>query len=145
MKFWRVTSFLMVCGSTVAAICLPAAAQEEAATSLSIELNGLQATEEGCRLTFVAANRLNEDITRAAYELAFFNEKGLVERLTVLDFQSLPADQTKVRQFDLPDLDCGNLERILVNDATACEATDTAVCMERLETTARDDAVVFGQ
>ena len=50
-----------------------AAAQEGGEPpSLSIELNGLAPAEGACRLTFVAANRLGEDITRAAYEVALF-------------------------------------------------------------------------
>src|SRR5690606_29075685 len=84
-----------------------AAAQEGGEPpSLSIELNGLAPAEGACRLTFVAANRLGEDITRAAYEVALFGADGLVKRLTVLDFKELPDRETKVRQFDLPDVEC---------------------------------------
>ncbi len=110
--------------------------------SLSLELNGAEATERGCRLTFVAANRLGEDIDRAAYEVALFGTDGLVKRLTVLDFKDLPDGQTKVRQFDLPDIDCEGLGRVLINGATACEGGENA-CMDALKTETRG-SVAFG-
>ncbi|MCT7375292.1 hypothetical protein [Chelativorans salis] len=123
---------------------LPAKAQEGGAPpSLSLELNGTEATERGCRLTFVAANRLGEDIERAAYEVALFGTDGLVKRLTVLDFKALPDGQTKVRQFDLPDIDCEGLGRVLVNGATVCEGGEKNACMERLKTATRG-SVAFG-
>jgi len=113
-------------------------------SSLSLELNGTEASQRGCRLTFVAANRLGQDLTRAAYEVALFGKDGLVKRLTVLDFKELPNGETKVRQFDMPDIDCADLGRVLLNDATACEGAEPGSCMKRLETVARGD-VAFGK
>ncbi|WP_028034860.1 hypothetical protein [Chelativorans sp. J32] len=112
--------------------------------SLSLELNGAEASQRGCRLTFVAANRLGKDISRTAYEVALFGKDGVVKRLTVLDFKELPDGETKVRQFDLPDLNCSDLGRILLNGATACEGPEASACMERLETATRS-AVTFGK
>jgi len=112
--------------------------------SLSLELNGAEASQRGCRLTFVAANRLGEDIARTAYEVALFGKDGVVKRLTVLDFKEIPDGETKVRQFDLPDLDCTDLGRILLNGATACEGPKASACMERLQTATRS-AITFGK
>ncbi|WEX11875.1 hypothetical protein [Chelativorans sp. AA-79] len=132
-------------GFLVAAGALPAAAQGDGnQPSLSIELNGAEPSERGCRLTFVAANRLGQDIARAAYEVALFGKDGLVERLTILDFKELPDAETKVRQFDMPEIDCANLGRVLINGATACEGPDASACMKRLEATTRG-AVAFGK
>ena len=111
---------------------------------LSLELNGAEPSERGCRLTFVAANRLGQDIARAAYEVALFGKDGLVKRLTVLDFKVLPESETKVRQFVIPDMDCADLGRVLINDATACDGPETAACMRQLETAARG-ALAFGK
>lgn len=119
-----------------------AIAQNERA-ALRLELNNAQPVEAGCRLTFVATNDLGIDLERAAYEVALFDGDGLVERLTVLDFKALPEGQTKVRQFDLPDLDCTGLGRVLINGTTACEGTDADACMRQLETTTRG-SVAFG-
>lgn len=123
-----------------------AAAQEAAASpSLELELNALEATDSGCRFTFVVSNAMGSDLDKAAYEVALFNSDGMVERLTVLDFRSLPDGKTKVRQFDLSETDCDDIGRVLVNDATACdgEGVEPAACMDRLEATTRTD-VEFG-
>ncbi|WP_336056674.1 hypothetical protein [Nitratireductor sp. CH_MIT9313-5] len=132
-------SILMAAAMLTAA---PAHAQEEQ-QKLSIELNGVAAVENGCRLTFVASNTLKQDITKAAYEFAIFNSKGLVERLSVLDFQDLPAGRTKVRQFDIGGIACENLSRILVNEAKSCEGASADVCLGQLEASSKAD-IDFG-
>jgi len=68
-----------------------------------------------------------------------------VEKLMILDFSPLPIGKTRVRQFDLADMPCDNISRILINDASACEgdALPKNICVEDLETKARAD-VEFG-
>jgi len=125
---------------------LAASAQaQEAGPALRIELNALQPSQSGCRLTFVATNLLPQDITKAAFEVVLFNKAGMVERLSVFDFQELPASRTRVRQFALAGADCANISRILVNGATACEGTgvDAKAC-GRIETTTKGDVVFSG-
>ncbi|TIV76481.1 MAG: hypothetical protein E5V78_29760 [Mesorhizobium sp.] len=120
----------------------PAAAS---APALSLELNAAQPSEKGCRLTFVVNNALGADLSKAAFEIALFNEAGVVDRLTVLDFKDLPAGKTKVTRFDLAGADCGKLSRVLINSATECAGSgvDPAACMRALKTSART-AIAFG-
>lgn len=103
-------------------------------TRLVIELNALEPSERGCRVTFVAANNLDGDLDRAAYELAFFDTDGLVSRLAVVDFLDLDQGRTKVRQFEFAGMDCAAIGRILVNDLAECVGADieAASCMSRL-------------
>lgn len=126
----------------------PAAAQgnETADRTIRIELNGLEPSQQGCRFTFVAENGLEVAIERAAYEVALFGKDGLVQRLTVLDFKDLPAGRTKVRQFDLPEVDCADIGRVLINDAAACEGGEglgEKSCIASLKTKSRGE-VGFG-
>ncbi len=111
----------------------PVAAQEN---SLAMELNGLAQTDAGCRLTFVIGNDLPGDLDKAVFEFALFGKSGLVERLFTLDFKELPQGRTRVRQFDLAELQCDGLARILVNDARECsgKAVEPAACMRDLKT-----------
>jgi hypothetical protein len=114
---------------------------EAPTTGLSLELNALQPSDKGCRLTFVIANHLSGDISKAAFEIALFDRTGMVDRLTVLDFRELPRGKTKVSRFDLPGADCGKIGRILVNSATTCggsgiEASD---CLAKLQTATRTE------
>ena len=112
---------------------------------LSLELNALQPSDKGCRLTFVVNNGLGSDLTKAAFEIALFNDAGVVDRLTVLDFKDLPADKTKVTRFDLAGTECAKISRVLVNSVTECVGTglDTAACASGLKTTTKAK-IAFG-
>src|SRR5690606_485053 len=102
--------------------------------------------DKGCRLTFVVNNSLGSSLSKAAFEIALFNEDGVVDRLTVLDFKDLPEGKTKVTRFDLSGLDCAKVSRVLVNSATECtgEGVEPSAGLGQLtaQTTA---AIAFGQ
>lgn len=114
----------------------PARAQQ-ADAHLALDLNALQPSQNGCRLTFVVANNLATPIDRAAFEMALFSKDGVVDRLSVLDFKGLPTGKTKVSRFDLSGVKCETVGRVLINDATACEGAGTAAdaCIKNLRTT----------
>lgn len=122
-----------------------AKSQASEPSAVSLELNALEASDRGCRLTFVVNNALGKELTKAAYEIALFSKDGLVDRLTVLDFRELPAGKTKVRQFDLPGTDCSGVGRVLINDATACEGDGVApeACISQLKTATKAE-IEFG-
>jgi hypothetical protein len=128
-------------------LCSPALAQAPASApaSLVLELNALQPAEAGCRVTFLATNRLGGQLDRAAVELALFDAAGTIDRIVTLDFKDLSADKTKVLQFELAGLQCDGLGRLLVNDITACEGaiSPPTICLDALETSTRLD-VDFG-
>ena len=120
----------------------PAAAS---APALSLELNAAQPSEKGCRLTFVVNNALGADLSKVAFEIALFNEAGVVDRLTMLDFKDLPDGKTRVTRFDLAGADCSKLGRVLINSTTACAGSgvEPAACMRALKTSTRT-AIAFG-
>lgn len=129
---------------------LPAGAQEAAKApapvpALVLELNGAQPSDKGCRLTFVVTNYLGAELTKAAFEIALFNEAGVVDRLTVLDFNELPAGKTKVARFDLAGTDCTRISRVLVNHATECTGVgiDPKACLAQLKPETKS-TIVFG-
>ncbi|RWQ34812.1 MAG: hypothetical protein E5Y88_29250 [Mesorhizobium sp.] len=124
----------------------PAWAQESAPVpGLTLELNGAQPSDKGCRLTFVVNNTLGADLSKAAFEIALFNEAGVVDRLTVLDFKDLPAGKTKVTRFDLAGADCTKVSRVLINSATECAGTgiEPDACMRKLKTETKT-GIAFG-
>jgi hypothetical protein len=116
-----------------------ARAQRSDAASLSVELNSLHSSQAGCRLSFVATSTLETDIEKVAYEMALFDQGGLVERITVFDFREIPAGKTRVRQFDLPGTECAAISRVLLNDARTCAGPglDPTACMRRLKTVSK--------
>jgi hypothetical protein len=122
------------------------AAQEPTNTpTLALELNGAQPSDKGCRLTFVVTNDLGSELTKAAFEIALFNEAGVVDRLTVLDFNELPAGKTKVARFDLAGTDCTRISRVLINSATECTGSgiEPKACLEQLQPVTRS-GIDFG-
>ena len=137
--------------ASLALAVLPAGAQEAAkapapaAPALVLELNGAQPSDKGCRLTFVVTNNLGAELTKAAFEIALFNEAGVVDRLTVLDFNELPAGKTKVARFDLAGTDCARISRVLVNHATECTGSgvDPKACLGQLKPETKS-TIVFG-
>jgi hypothetical protein len=137
-------SFLAAVAFAIAAF--PALSQETApAGALSLELNAMQPSAKGCRLTFVVTNGLAADISTAAFELALFNAEGVVDRLTVLEFRDLPAGKTKVSRFDLAGADCGKISRILINTATECAGKGVGAgdCMRGIRTSTKA-GIAFG-
>ncbi|WP_099866378.1 hypothetical protein [Pararhizobium haloflavum] len=128
---------------TLSILSASALAQDAGETdgALSLELNTLQETDTGCLFTFVAENGLEASLEKAAYEVVLFNGEGLVERMTVLDFQDLPAERTRVRQFNLSDTSCGDVSRVLINDVSTCsgDGVEPATCMDRLSVSSQSD------
>lgn len=134
----------------IALAALPARAQEAAkdpapVPALVLELNGAQASDKGCRLTFVVTNNLGAELTKAAFEIALFNDTGVVDRLTVLDFSELPAGKTKVARFDLAGTDCTKISRVLINHATECTGAgiDPKACLSQLKPETKS-TIIFG-
>ena len=125
------------------ALAAPALAQD--APALDVELNALQPSDAGCRLTFLATNRLGTELTRSAFEIALFGSDGGIDRLVSLDFKTMPEGKTRVLQFELGQLDCANVSRVLVNDVVACEGEGLtpASCLAGLKPSSRLD-VGFG-
>ncbi|MBL4916913.1 hypothetical protein [Szabonella alba] len=113
------------------------------APALLLELNDAETVGEACRLTFVVENRLGTDLAALGIEAVIFTPEGGVERLLSLDLQSAPAGRPRVRQFDLPGLDCARLGRVLVNAVTPCEGEGLAAetCAGALSLTSRNDDV----
>lgn len=138
-------SLVAAAASGVAATSAQDAGQAAAQPRLTVELNALQPSERGCRFTFVLTNQLGGELASAAFELVLFDKAGMVSRITIVDFKDLPEGKTKVRQFDFPGIDCGNLGRILVNDATECAGAgiEPKACMRYLKTETRSETV-FG-
>jgi hypothetical protein len=129
-----------------AALALPAAAQEDIDGKLLVELNTIRETETGCELSFLATNGHAEDLGSAVFEVVLFDTGGQVERLTLLDFGTLPAARPRVRQFVLPGAGCAGLGMVLFNGATECSGAPSgaAACGAALELRSRVNVEVAG-
>ncbi|RLQ88251.1 hypothetical protein [Notoacmeibacter ruber] len=121
----------------------PATAEQK---SLTLELNSVSSqANNSCRMTFVAHNGIEADLESAGFEVVLFDKKGLVNRMTVFDFGALPNGKTLVKRFDLPETDCADLSRVLVNGVARCEGAgiDSKNCANAIATRNKTD-LTFG-
>ncbi|MCK9551423.1 hypothetical protein [Aquamicrobium sp.] len=147
VRFSTLLSIALLTSSTVTAGTAFAqdAAPKSAPAALSLELNAAQPSDKGCRLTFVVNNGLGTDLTKASFEIALFNDSGVVDRMTVLDFKELPQGKTKVSRFDLSGIDCAKISRALVNGSNDCagDGIEPTACMKALQPSSKTD-INFG-
>ena len=115
---------------------------QEAARSLSLELNRIDPLEGACRLTFLAENGLGADLASLSLETVLIDRDGRVERLTLFEFGALPQGVPRVRQFDIAGLACESLGRVLINGVADCSAGDA--CAAGLELSSRTDVELVG-
>jgi hypothetical protein len=118
----------------VSGVCQAFAQDAAPKAALDVELNALTPSQKGCMMTFVALNNLPDAINKISFELAFFNDKNAVDRITVLDFRDLPQGKKRVRQFDMPNVKCETVTRILINDTPVCDGPAAGECMKGLVT-----------
>lgn len=98
----------------------PAPSAAETQTPLHLELNKLRDVGQACRLTFVAQNGTGAAIDQAVFETVVFDTAGGVISLSLFDFRALPVDRMRVREFDLPDIPCNSVGRVLINGSNTC-------------------------
>ena len=111
-----------------------------------VELNTALDLPDACRVTFVATNNTGVALTKNGYEVAAFDASGLVSAILVLEFGQFPVNKTRVVQFDLPKMKCGDISRLLVNGQDSCETADGKqdICIKVLKASSRIETIPFG-
>lgn len=114
---------------------------QDATRSIAIELNGAEANNKACRLSFVVDNGLTTNIDDLALELVLFEKDGRVNRFVVVRTAKVPAGKSRVRQFDIPETECPSIARILVNDVKECKGADLspAACADSIKVATRSE------
>lgn len=109
---------------------------------IQVELNKLEPAGNACRGYFLVNNGLTEPLKELRLDVFLFDRGGIILRRFGLTFLDIRAERSKVVLFDLPEVSCGNVGRLVVNDVIACTAaTDAplAGCSNRLRTSTRAD------
>ncbi len=91
---------------------------------LGIELNKLDQVEETCRVYFVFENALDHKLETLQLELVLFDTNGFIKRRLTLDAAPIAKDKTSVKLFDLPETQCTDVGRILINDVVKIAGPD---------------------
>lgn len=101
----------------------PAEVGESTVTpNIAVELNRTDSVEAGCRVSFVIRNLTSHAFESMQWDLFFFDPDGLIIGRLAAEAAPLRAGKTSVKLFDLPDLACKDLGRVLINDVLRCEA-----------------------
>lgn len=124
----------------------PAAEGEAAASpSLNVELNTIEQQEDACRVYLVVKNESEDRFTDLEMELILFDKEGFVSRRYAVQIAPLQPNKTRVRPFDLPELNCDTVGQFLINDVTKCAAEDGEKpdCLRRIRTESKGEVRLF--
>jgi hypothetical protein len=69
-----------------------------------------------------------------ALELVLLDWNGMTERFILVRTGEVPAGRTRIRQFDIANLECDDLGGILLNDIDDCSGDGLTpdVCLDRV-------------
>ena len=129
---------------TVASLCAGGALWAQSG-NIELELNTAADVDGGCRLTYVATNSSPVSLEKISYEVAVYDLDGFVKPLLVLEFGWLPSGKTRVVQFDLPEMACGSISRILVNGPVECSSKEgeQTICRDNQILSSRVKTIAF--
>jgi hypothetical protein len=135
MKYHKVTPSLLCL--TLGTLAGTVAAQE-----IKLELNKLEPQTNACRAYLVFDNSAGPAIEALQLDLILFDQDGVIARRLAVDTAPLRAAKTTVKLFDIPDLACGDIRRILINEVLECRDASGAQtdCIERLSLSSRAEA-----
>ncbi len=112
-----------------------------AAQEIKLELNKLEPQPEtnACRAYLVFDNSAGPAIEALQLDLILFDRDGVIARRLAVDTAPLRAAKTTVKLFDIPDLACTDIRRVLINEVLECRDADGAHadCIERLTLSTR--------
>jgi hypothetical protein len=121
---WPMTRIVTVSAVLLFALAATLPLARGQGNELHIELNRLQQHGDDCRVHLVLENASLRTYTRYRLDLVIFASDGVIARRLALETAPLRANKTMVKEFELTDLRCKQVGRILLNDVTAC-AFDT--------------------
>lgn len=127
-------------GAMLAMIAAPVAALAE---GMHIRLDQVNPAAGQCQLVFVLENGTDTEFDQLQAEVVLLSRETRVLRLSMLDFQSLPANGLRVRSFNFPDLDCADLGRVLFNAMGPCAPLDARACTAALKTSSDTEIEVL--
>jgi hypothetical protein len=114
-----------------------------AAPAIGVELNKLESAGTSCRSYFLVTNRTPDALKDLRLEVYLFDRQGVVLRRIALPFSGLRSERSKVMIFDLADIACTDLDRLLVNEVLTCTGEDGAPvkgCADMVAVTTRASA-----
>ena len=145
-------SVLAVMTGAVVAGALAASAQAqtqstETTPQVLLELNKVEQVDNACRAYLLFENNNDTAFSDFRLDLVLFSPDGVITRRIAVDAAPLRAGRPTVKLFDLTDLNCDSIQRILVNDVAPCTDGSGARedCVEILGLRSRAEGIEFFQ
>lgn len=111
--------------ATALAAALACAAPAHAGDGrIALELNKLEPAGPACRAFLALRNGLAQRLETLTLDLVLFDADGVVLRRVAVEAGPLRAGKSAVRAFDVAELDCAALGRVLLNGVLACRDAD---------------------
>jgi hypothetical protein len=109
--------------------------------ALTIELNKMEDTDQGCLSSFLFDNRTGHQLNRLQVDLVFFDPEGIAAKQMLLDMAPLYADKKMLASFLVDDTACDKIGSILVNSVPRCEngSGHEVGCIDMLEVSSRSE------
>jgi hypothetical protein len=123
----------------VAAMGWQAAGHAQEGGALTIELNKMEDTAQGCLSSFLFDNRTGHQLSRFQLDLVFFDPDGIAAKQMLLDMAPLYDDKKTFASFLLDETACDKIGSILVNAVPRCEngSGHEVGCIDLLEVSSR--------
>lgn len=140
----RFPAFAAVAGAlglAAATVAAPAAAQ----SPVAIELNKVEQLEAACRAYLLFENGQDSGFEEFRLDLVLFDAEGVIARRIAVEAAPLRASRSVVKLFDLADLRCEDIDRVLLNDIAPCSDGSGALqdCVDRVTLRSRTDIDFF--
>ncbi|MCY3702763.1 MAG: hypothetical protein OXG16_08790 [Rhodospirillales bacterium] len=109
--------------------------------SVLAELNKLEPNNGNCRAYLVLENKGSVAFEGLKLDIVIFGADGVVKKRLAVQVAPLPSGKTSLKVFDVPELSCDHVGRLLLNDVLEC-SDHTGMrndCLPLLSTTARTE------
>jgi len=93
---------------------------------LSIELNSIGLRNDSCEVYLRVSNKTPDGFDVFKVDLAFFDRAGVINDRSLVELGPLRANKTSLHVFQMPEMECGNVGEVLLNNVTECTATSGA-------------------
>ncbi len=112
------------------------------AGKIAIELNKLEEMQDRCRVYLVIRNGTARDVRNLELDVFIFDHDGLITRRVGLNTRRLKPSRIHVRLFDITEVTCSGMARLVVNEVVSCTATggDAIDCEDDLVLSSRAPA-----
>jgi hypothetical protein len=94
---------------------------------ITIELNKLEPTENGCRAYLLVTNASEIAYPSFKIDLVIFQPDGIIGKRVALDLAPIKPSKRSVKLFDFDRIPCERIGSILVNDVLECRTNDGPV------------------